>query len=76
MGGEFYMKSISKSLVPLATSNVMSAMPVQAKSNLLTLGSFTEALACIKDKLISTGNQQKSIVSFAGEAQWVDWVGA
>lgn len=55
------MKSISESLWPLATSNVTSATPVQAKSNLLTQGSFAEALARIKDKATLTGTEQKSM---------------
>lgn len=57
------MKSISELLVPLATSNVTSAAPVQAKSNLLTQGSFAEALARIKDKVTSNGTDQKPINS-------------
>jgi len=54
------MKSISESLVPLATSNVTSATPAQAKSNLLNQGSFAEALARIKDKATSTDTEQRS----------------
>lgn len=54
------MKSISEPLVPLATSNVTSATPVQVKSNLLTQGSFAESLARIKDKVTSSSTEQRS----------------
>lgn len=54
------MKSISELLVPLCTFNVTSATPVQAKSNLLTRGSFAEALAHIKDKVMLTRAEQRS----------------
>ncbi len=54
------MKSISESLVPLATTNVKSATSAQEKSVPLYQGSFAEALAHIKDKVTSTGTEQRS----------------
>lgn len=53
------MKSISESLVPLTTSKLTSATPVQEKSTLLNHGTFAEALVRVKDQVSSTGTEQR-----------------
>lgn len=54
------MKSISESLVPLATTNVTAATPTQVKPVPSNQVSFAEALVRVKDKVTPTGTEKRS----------------